>query len=300
MVGVVVTATGIIVALFTVIGPIGTYVTFTPLQRFAYCASVAVLATPVYYAMMVVTLYYLRYRAPFLTAVAVAAVLLIGAIPVTSVAYSVHLLFFPANTVPDPWASYVTAAGVAISCSILFNYVIFQRISRTEGAAVRPVGDAAAAGDPVAAFDASQPRRRAAGTPPASVDGRLSPQATPSTEAATPEPTLLAKEDAEQRTPFLKRLPRTARGEIIFLKTENHYVQVYTTAGSSRLLLRFTDAIAELGDLGMQVHRSYWVARENVLEVVKRDNRTLLRLTGDHEVPVSRTHVPAVKAILLN
>ena len=75
---------------------------------------------------------------------------------------------------------------------------------------------------------------------------------------------------------------------------------MYTTAGSSRLLLRFTDAIAELGDLGMQVHRSYWVARENVLEVVKRDNRTLLRLTGDHEVPVSRTHVPAVKAILLN
>ena len=60
--------------------------------------------------------------------------------------------------------------------------------------------------------------------------------------------------------------------------------------------MRLTDAVAEFGDLGMQVHRSYWVAHRHVLGTVNCGERTLLRLTSGHQVPVSRTYVPAVHA----
>ena len=48
------------------------------------------------------------------------------------------------------------------------------------------------------------------------------------------------------------------------------------------------------------MHRSYWVALAQVTDMVRRDNRTVLRLTGDHEVPVSRTYLNTVKAALSN
>ena len=62
--------------------------------------------------------------------------------------------------------------------------------------------------------------------------------------------------------------------------------------GSTLVLMRFADAVAELdGAGGLQVHRSYWVARRHVEGAARRDGRTTLRLTGGHEVPVSRTYM---------
>ena len=61
---------------------------------------------------------------------------------------------------------------------------------------------------------------------------------------------------------------------------------------------RFSDAVAQLGDQGMQVHRSYWVAHRHVTDVVQRDAQTLLGLTGGHEVTVSRTYLQTVRAAL--
>jgi len=291
MVGVVATTSTIVVALFALIGPVGTYVTFTPLQRLVSYTVIATLGTPVYYSMMVVTLYYMRYRSPVAAAAAVALALLIGSIPVTSLAHAVNVVLYPSNPLPGPWEHYATLAGMSVACSFLFNYLAFQRIRRAGDADVPPVTDAVVANDVAAARQPDQPDHSDRPDPPPGHAG-----STP----ASPEGAAPIRQDLEQNTPFLKRLPPEARGEIVFLKTENHYVQVYTTAGSGRLLLRFADAVAELGDRGMKVHRSYWVAHEQVLEVVKRDNRTLLRLTGDHEVPVSRTYVAAVQARFAN
>ena len=58
--------------------------------------------------------------------------------------------------------------------------------------------------------------------------------------------------------------------------------------------MRFADAVAELGEMGVQVHRSYWVASHHVQDVTKRNRTLLLRLTGNHEVPVSRTYFGVV------
>ena len=42
---------------------------------------------------------------------------------------------------------------------------------------------------------------------------------------------------------------------------EDHYVRVFTDAGESLILLRLSDAMAEVRDVpGLQIHRSHWVA----------------------------------------
>ena len=96
---------------------------------------------------------------------------------------------------------------------------------------------------------------------------------------------------------FLDRLPEKLGRDLVYLKTADHYVEAFTTAGSTLVLMRFVDAVAELdGAGGLRVHRSYWVARRHVEGAERRNGRTTLRLTGGHEVPVSRTHMPAVRA----
>ncbi|MDE0202260.1 MAG: LytTR family DNA-binding domain-containing protein [Rhodospirillaceae bacterium] len=96
---------------------------------------------------------------------------------------------------------------------------------------------------------------------------------------------------------FLDRLPEKLGRDLVYLKTADHYVEAFTTAGSTLVLMRFADAVAELdGAGGLRVHRSYWVARRHVTGAARQDGRTTLRLTGGHEVPVSRTYIAAVRA----
>ena len=96
---------------------------------------------------------------------------------------------------------------------------------------------------------------------------------------------------------FLDRLPEKLGRDLVYLKTADHYVEAVTTAGSTLVLMRFVDAVAELdGAGGLRVHRSYWVARRHVTGTARQEGRTTLRLTGGHEVPVSRTYMAAARA----
>lgn len=89
---------------------------------------------------------------------------------------------------------------------------------------------------------------------------------------------------------FLDRLPEKLGRDLVYLKTADHYVEPVTRSGSTLVLINFIDAIAELdGTGGLQEHRSYWVARRHMAGSARRLGRTMLRLTGRHEVPVSRT-----------
>ena len=103
---------------------------------------------------------------------------------------------------------------------------------------------------------------------------------------------------AERQARFLERLPASGSRDVVYLHVNGHYVNVITTTGSHMILMRFADAVAELGDLGLQVHRSYWVALRHVTGAQRRYERTVLRVTGDQEVPVSRTHLAAVRAVI--
>ena len=106
------------------------------------------------------------------------------------------------------------------------------------------------------------------------------------------------RSDGTPRARFLAQLPPELGDDLIYVKSEDHYVHICTTAGSSLIKMRFADAIAALGDTGVRTHRSYWVALEHMQELIKRNRKLLLLLGGDHEAPVSARYLPAVRAAL--
>lgn len=96
---------------------------------------------------------------------------------------------------------------------------------------------------------------------------------------------------------ILGRLKAQNRGPLVRLSVEDHYTEVVTTRGRELILLRFADALRELGATpGLQVHRSHWVADQHV-DKLKRDKGKLFVVMKDGvEVPVSRPNMEAAKA----
>ncbi|MBA4767355.1 MAG: LytTR family transcriptional regulator, partial [Porphyrobacter sp.] len=97
-----------------------------------------------------------------------------------------------------------------------------------------------------------------------------SPAAAPEPEPMSPQPPAPAPSLALAANPLLDQLPAEIGSAIIALEMEDHYVRVHTMLGSALVLMRMRDAVALLGDLeGMQVHRSWWVARGAVEDVLR-------------------------------
>lgn len=122
-----------------------------------------------------------------------------------------------------------------------------------------------------------------------------------------PEPPRQA--EADERTPgtpgapaapgarLLNRLSPERRGEILALSMEDHYVRVFTGTGESLVLLRLSDAMAEVqGVPGLQIHRSHWVASSAVDRVERlAEGRLRVHLVNGLALPVSRTFARAVR-----
>lgn len=99
-------------------------------------------------------------------------------------------------------------------------------------------------------------------------------------------------EDSNPVESFLGRLPvkyRTA--DLHAISSEDHYLRVHTSLGEELILMRLADAVRELsGADGLQVHRSWWVAKTSVTDEKRVDGRSLLVLPSGTEVPVSRSY----------
>jgi hypothetical protein len=94
---------------------------------------------------------------------------------------------------------------------------------------------------------------------------------------------------------FLDLLPAHLGREVICLENEDHYVRVHTPVGSAMILMRMRDAVAQLEGRGERVHRSWWVAREAVIAVVRDDRNLKLRLQDGREVPVARASIAVLR-----
>lgn len=99
-----------------------------------------------------------------------------------------------------------------------------------------------------------------------------------------------AKAEIPSSSSILDRLKPQNRGALLRLSVQDHYTEVVTSRGRELVLLRFSDALREIGGTpGLQVHRSHWVADAHV-EALKRDNGKILILTRDGtQIPVSRS-----------
>lgn len=111
---------------------------------------------------------------------------------------------------------------------------------------------------------------------------RPDPAATPAT--LSPHPRLF------------NRLPEALHGPLLSLTAVDHYTEVTTQAGSTRILLRLSDAIAEAAPIpGLRLHRSHWVARAAITAARRDGPRAIVILTDGSERPVSRSHVAGLE-----
>jgi hypothetical protein len=96
---------------------------------------------------------------------------------------------------------------------------------------------------------------------------------------------------------FLDRLPPKLRGAQVWaVEAEDHYLRLHTSKGQDLILMRLADAVAELdGVEGLQVHRSWWVARDAIADIARGDGRATLTLQDGSQVPVSRTYAKVLR-----
>ncbi|MEL6447216.1 MAG: LytTR family DNA-binding domain-containing protein [Pseudomonadota bacterium] len=107
---------------------------------------------------------------------------------------------------------------------------------------------------------------------------------TATTEVASPPPAFLAQTAAR------------SADDVLALQAEEHYVRVFTASGSELVHHRFRDAVAEMPEaLGLQVHRSWWVAEQAVRSAKRGSRRWQLTLDAEVSVPVSDSYVQAVR-----
>lgn len=96
---------------------------------------------------------------------------------------------------------------------------------------------------------------------------------------------------------FLERLPPRYRGAGLYaISSEDHYLRVHTSLGEELILMRLTDAISELeGAGGLQVHRSWWVARDGIADITREGDKPVIALKSGGKAPVSRTYQKAAR-----
>lgn len=110
-----------------------------------------------------------------------------------------------------------------------------------------------------------------------------------------------APEGAGEPSPvpkFLDRLPPKYRGAQLYaVSSEDHYLRVHTDRGEELILMRLSDAMRELESAeGLQVHRSWWVARDGVEKMARENGRQTLILKSGAAAPVSRSYAGAVRS----
>ncbi len=106
-----------------------------------------------------------------------------------------------------------------------------------------------------------------------------------------------APEDGMRSMPaFLEQASVQVVDDILALQAEDHYVRIYTRHGAELVHCRFGDAVEKMPPgLGLQVHRSWWVAGSAVRSAKRGSRRWQLNLVSDVSVPVSDSYVRAVR-----
>ncbi len=84
--------------------------------------------------------------------------------------------------------------------------------------------------------------------------------------------------------------------DVICLQMEDHYVRAHTAEGSVLHLMTLSAAIARTSRPGLQVHRSWWVARDAVATVLRDGRSVRLKLLNGLVVPVARRSVTRLKS----
>ena len=244
-----------VAVLYALLGPMGMEDQLDVLRRLAFVGSACALCWPFCHAFCATVQFTVRNRPRIQAALANAAGTAFLAAPCSAVAVTLYGAFVPVNTWQDDLLEVYANVLLLLGGCSVFVHYVARQHVKIREARSLAGGDAKNGGF-----------QRAPAKP-----GNLS------------------------RERFFARLPANIGEDVIYLSVSGHYLSVVTPAGSALVLMRLADAVAALGELGMQVHRSHWVAHRHVLGTIRRDDRTLIRVTGPRDLPVSRTYLANVR-----
>lgn len=109
-----------------------------------------------------------------------------------------------------------------------------------------------------------------------------------------------AKRNTAAGIRFLSRLPDHLGTKLLYLQMEDHYLRATTANGTALILIRFRDALQELDNYdGLQVHRSWWVARDAVTKLSKQGRKLELLMVDGSVIPVSAAYRKQVEEAVL-
>ncbi|HZG28887.1 MAG TPA: LytTR family DNA-binding domain-containing protein [Ensifer sp.] len=255
-----------IVVLFTAIGPFGTGDHMGILPRFGFWLVNLFVSTWVAIAIVVFCELYLDRLivAPFPR-------VLVGALLSCPVIGLTTTLIVYSWRGPEPsWPTYLENTAQALPIAIVFTLIFWASMRHEKQIRLAAeTGTFGATAHVTTEAEAAQPTQA---------------------QAATPEP-----------PPMLSRLKPENRGPILRLSAEDHYTMTVTSRGRELILIRFSDALSELGDTaGAQIHRSHWIARAAFEALITKDGKLLARLKDGTELPVSRSFAGEVKMKVAN
>lgn len=99
---------------------------------------------------------------------------------------------------------------------------------------------------------------------------------------------------SETNASWLEQLPPAIGRRLLRIEADLHYLNVYTQAGRAMVLGSLAAVAAELGVSGMRVHRSHWVAIDQVQRVQRNAQGWFCELRDGSRVPISRRRVREV------
>jgi DNA-binding LytR/AlgR family response regulator len=84
--------------------------------------------------------------------------------------------------------------------------------------------------------------------------------------------------------------------DLVSVSAQDHYVLVRTGAGETMMRARLADLIGQLNCRnGIQPHRSHWVTRDAVAEMVSQEGHKLLKMKDGSLIPIARGRVVDVR-----
>ncbi len=100
---------------------------------------------------------------------------------------------------------------------------------------------------------------------------------------------------------LLRKNGISEQGAIEVIQAEDHYVRLHLAQGSRLVFYRFADILSEMrGVDGLQVHRSFWVRRAGIADVLQDSGSLRLQMNNGLIVPVSQKHRALLGYLLEN
>lgn len=101
------------------------------------------------------------------------------------------------------------------------------------------------------------------------------------------------------RAPFLKLTSIENNDELISISAQLHYLEIVSDNRKFLILYSLATAIEELpDDLGIQIHRSHWIAKNKLIRVRKTGRTGIAIMSNGRELPISRSRFKDVAELL--